>query len=313
MIEQATRLPCVKIAALAGGVGGAKLLVGLQRVAGSDLTAIVNTGDDARFYGVHVSPDVDIVTYWLAGIADTDRGWGIKDDTFKMIEALAALGMETWFSLGDRDFATCAFRTERLRSGATLSAVTDEIRRSFGVAARIVPMSDHQVRTHIVTDDDRVLEFQEYFVRERQQPSVASVQFAVQSETKAAPGVLDAIADADVVVVCPSNPVVSVAPILFLDGVRDALSAHSPVIAVTPIVRGAPIKGPADRLLAASGVEVSASGVAGLYRDFCDTFVVDESDRDEIPKVEALGMNAVALDTLMTDHDASERLARSLL
>jgi LPPG:FO 2-phospho-L-lactate transferase len=282
-------------------------------VAGSDLTAIVNTGDDARFYGVHVSPDVDIVTYWLAGMADTERGWGIKDDTFHMIEALAALGMETWFSLGDRDFATCAFRTERLRSGATLSAVTDEIRRSLGIAPRIIPMSDHQVRTHIVTDDDQILEFQEYFVREKQQPEVAGVQFAAESDTKAAPGVLDAIGDADTVVVCPSNPVVSVAPILFLDGVRDALRAHGRVVAVTPIVRGAPIKGPADKLLAASGVEISASGVAGLYRDFCDTFVVDASDYDEMSKVEALGMSAVALDTLMTDHDASQRLAGNLL
>jgi LPPG:FO 2-phospho-L-lactate transferase len=282
-------------------------------VAGTDLTAIVNTGDDARFYGVHVSPDVDIVTYWLAGIADTERGWGIKDDTFHMIEALATLGMETWFSLGDGDFATCAFRTERLRSGATLSAVTDEIRRSLGIAPRIIPMSDHQVRTHIVTDDDQILEFQEYFVREKQQPQVAGVQFAAESDTKAAPGVLDAIGDADTVVVCPSNPVVSVAPILFLDGVRDALRAHGRVVAVTPIVRGAPIKGPADKLLAASGVEISASGVAGLYRDFCDTFVVDASDSDEMSKVEALGMSAVALDTLMTDHDASQRLAGNLL
>ncbi|MGH2729852.1 MAG: 2-phospho-L-lactate transferase [Actinomycetota bacterium] len=303
----------MKIAALAGGVGGAKLLVGLQRVVGPNLTAIVNTGDDARFYGVHVSPDVDIVTYWLAGIADTERGWGIKSDTFHMIEALAALGMETWFALGDRDFATCAFRTERLRSGATLSAVTDEIRRSLGIAPRIIPMSDNQVRTHIVTNDDRTLEFQEYFVREKQQPHVASVQFASQSETKAAPGVLDAIADADMVVLCPSNPIVSVAPILFLDGVRDALCAHERVIAVTPIVRGAPLKGPADKLLAASGVEISASGVAGLYSDFCDTFVVDASDSDEVSKVEALGLAAVALDTLMTDHDASESLAGDLL
>jgi LPPG:FO 2-phospho-L-lactate transferase len=303
----------VKIAALAGGVGGAKLLVGLSRVVGSDLTAIVNTGDDATFYGVHVSPDVDIVTYWLAGMADTDRGWGIRGDTFHVIDALADLGVETWFSLGDRDFATCMFRTERLRAGAALSEVTDEIRSGLGIEPRIIPMSDQPVRTQIVTSDDRILEFQEYFVKEKQQPRVARVQFAAMPDALAAPGVLDAIADADKVVVCPSNPAVSVAPILFLAGVRDALRAHASVTAVTPIVRGAPIKGPADKLLPACGVEVSATGVAELYRDFCDTFVVDASDPGEIAKVEALGLKAVALDSLMTDHDASERLARSLL
>ncbi len=304
----------MKVAALAGGVGGAKLLVGLARVAdGEDLTAIVNTADDAEIYGVHVSPDVDIVTYWLAGIADTDRGWGIKDDTFTLVDGLNELGVESWFRLGDRDFATCLFRTNRLHEGAPLSAITDEIRRALGVGTRMLPMSDQPVRTRIVTWDGRTLEFQEYFVKERQQPEVSEVRLAGVADAKPAPGVVDAIVEADRVILCPSNPIVSVGPILALPGVREALIDHASVVAVTPIVRGAPLKGPADKLLRAAGADVSASGVAALYRDFCDTFVVDATDPLEEERVRALGMRSVKLDTIMSDHDVSERLARALL
>lgn len=294
-------------------MGGAKLLVGLQEVVGKDLTAVVNTGDDATLYGVKVCPDVDIVTYWLAGMADTTRGWGIKDDTFDVVDALGKLGHETWFSLGDRDFATCLHRTKLLEAGNTLARVTDEIRTALGVRARILPMSDDPVPTKIVTADGRELEFQEYFVRERQEPQVAEVAFEGAAVASPAPGVLDALGEADVVVLCPSNPIVSIAPILALDGIKHALMSHPHVIAVSPIVRGAPIKGPADRLLAAMGAKVSASGVAELYSAFCNLFVVDASDPEEADKVRVTGMEAVALDTLMVDASASTRLARALL
>lgn len=302
----------MKVTALAGGVGGAKLLIGLDRVA-DDLTAVVNTGDDATIYGLHVSPDVDIVTYWLAGIADTERGWGIRGDTWTVVDALGKLGLENWFRLGDRDLATCLYRTGRLRDGVPLSVVTAEITRSLGVRPTILPMSDDPVGTRVVTTDDRTLEFQEYFVREKQQPGVKEVRFAGIADAKPAPGVIDALRSADVVILCPSNPVVSLAPILGLPDVHSTIAEHPRVIGVSPIVRGAPLKGPADKLLTATGVEVSASGVAGLYGDLVDTFVVDATDPDEVAKVEALGIHAVTLDTIMGTPEASERLAGALL
>ena len=303
----------MKVAALAGGVGGAKLLTGLQEVVSEDLTAIVNTGDDAHIYGVKVCPDVDIVTYWLAGIADTTRGWGIEGDSLNVVEALGRLGYETWFGLGDRDFATCLHRTRLLGEGRSLADATDDIRRALGVRARILPMSNDPVPTKIVTTDGRELEFQEYFVRERQRPEVAEVAFEGAATARPTPGAIEALQEADAIVLCPSNPIVSIAPILAIDGVRDALVAHPHVIAISPIVRGAPLKGPADRLLAAMGAKVSASGVAELYAAFCDLFVVDASDADEAEKSRALGVEAVALDTIMVDRGASERLARAVL
>lgn len=304
----------MRVAALAGGVGGAKLLVGLQRALGpGDLTAVVNTGDDAVVYGVHVSPDVDIVTYWLAGIADTERGWGLAGDTFAAVDGLRALGVDAWFSLGDRDLATCLYRTERLGAGASLSSVADEIRRALGVPTRVLPASDDRVRTRVVTADGRTLEFQEYFVRERHRPEVAEVVVAGLDDAKPAPGVLDALAAADAVVLCPSNPLLSIAPVVGLAGVRDALRAHPRVVAVTPIVRGAALKGPADRLLRSTVGDASASGVAALYADFADEFVVDASDAGEAERVDALGVRARVLDTVMSDPERAEALARALL
>ena len=303
----------VKVTALAGGVGGAKLLVGLDRAVGADLTAIVNTGDDARLYGVHVSPDVDIVTYWLSGLADTDRGWGIRGDSFEVVDALAGLGHESWFRLGDRDFATCLYRTQRLDAGEPLSAITEDIRTALGARPAIVPMTDARVATMVRTSDGRVLDFQEYFVKERTEPEVIEVSFDGIGGATPAPGVLDSIAAADVVVLCPSNPIVSIGPIVGLAGVRAALRRHPRVIAASPIVRGAALKGPADRLLRSLGAQATASGVAEMYADFCDAFVVDASDKEELPKVEAVGMTALAYDTIMRDLDSSERLARFLV
>ncbi len=304
----------MNVTALAGGVGGSKLLVGLQSaLAPGELTAVVNTADDTTMYGVHVSPDVDIVTYWLAGLADTERGWGIEPDSFNVVTALGRLGVDTWFSLGDADLATCLFRTTRMAEGATVSAVADEIRRSLGIETRILPMSDDPVRTRVVCAVGRTLEFQEYFVKERHQPVVKQVRFAGIGDAKPAPGVVETIADADRVVLCPSNPVLSLAPILMLSGVRDALREHPDVVAVSPIVGGKAVKGPADKLLPTLGAEVSAAGLARLYADFCTTFVADTDDEEDVPLIEAEGVHAVALDTIMKDRAASERLARALL
>ena len=301
----------MKVTALAGGVGGAKMLVGLDAVA--DLTAIVNVGDDDVVYGVRVCPDIDICTYWLAGIADTERGWGINDDDTVVIDAFARLGGDAWFQLGDRDFATCLFRTQRLAAGATLSGVTDEIRRAFGVNATLLPATDDHLRTQIVTRDGRTLEFQEYFVKERQAPEVAEVLFTGASQATPAPGVLAAIAGADTVVICPSNPMLSVGPIVALPGIRDALREHPRVVAVTPIVRGAALKGPADRIMRSTGIEPRASEVARLYADFVDLFVVDATDRGEAALVREMGMMDATFDTIMTDRATSTRLARELV
>lgn len=302
----------MRVTALAGGVGGAKLLVGLQRVLGRELTAIVNTGDDADFYGVHVSPDVDIVTYWLAGIADMKRGWGIKDDTFHVVEGLRSLGRDAWFSLGDRDFATCLARTERMNEGAALSEVTAEIARVLGATAAVLPMTDDHVATRIVTADGRTLEFQEYFVKERCEPEVAEVRYAGINDAAPAPGVIAAIEQTDRVLLCPSNPLLSIGPILALPGVRDALRSHPWVGAVSPIVNGAALKGPADRILESTGHSARASAVARMYEDFLDVYVVDSSDAEEAVKVEAAGIQTIVTSTVIADPDVSEQLAREL-
>jgi LPPG:FO 2-phospho-L-lactate transferase len=308
----------MRVAALAGGVGGAKLLRGLDRVLDSggsagSLTAIVNTGDDAEIYGVHVSPDVDIVTYWLAGIADYERGWGISGDTFTVIDGLAALEAESWFRLGDRDFATCIYRSRRMSDGMTLSAITEEIGRSLGVRPLVLPMSNDRVRTQIVTPEGTVLDFQEYFVKLRTEPEVVEVRYDGIDSARPAPGVIERIEMADVVVLCPSNPVLSIGPILGVAGVHEALARHANVVAVSPIVRGRALKGPADRLLKSLGGDSSASGAAGYLTGICDLFVVDATDESEVAKVEAFGMNCTALDTIMSDASAAERLARELL
>lgn len=303
----------MKITALAGGVGGAKLLVGLAALDDVQLTAVVNTADDAVIYGVHVSPDVDICTYWLAGIADEERGWGISNDTFHVVEALRALGEDTWFSLGDRDFATCILRTERLAEGVPLHAVTDEIAHRLGAPCRVMPMSNDPVRTIVTTADGRSLEFQEYFVKERSEPEIAQVLFSGIADAEPAPGVLDALRQADRIIVCPSNPIVSVGPILSLRGVRDALRSHPEVTAVSPIVRGEALKGPADRMLRAVGTESSASGVASLYADFVTRFVVDVTDDAEAARVSSLGIESLRADTIMSGRSRSRELAHVLV
>jgi LPPG:FO 2-phospho-L-lactate transferase len=303
------------IAALAGGVGAAKLLRGLLRaVDPASVTAVVNTGDDREFYGVHVSPDLDIVTYTLAGVVDAQKGYGLAGDAFRLVERLGELGRETWFRLGDRDFANSLHRSLRLREGAGLAACADELRRSYGVAARVLPMSEDPCPTQIELSGGRSVHFEEYLARDGAPDDVRGVDLSAARRAAPAPGVLEAIASAEVVLVCPSNPVVSIGPILAVPGVREAIAASpAPAVAISPIVGGAPIKGPADRLLRGIGVEVSARGVAGLYRGLVGGFVLDVRDADQLPDVEALGMRGLAADTIMSDVEAATRLAREAL
>jgi LPPG:FO 2-phospho-L-lactate transferase len=303
------------VVALAGGVGAARFLRGLVRALPADaLTAIVNTGDDKVFYGLDVSPDLDIVTYTLAGLVDEERGWGLGGDSFAAIDALGRFGHETWFRLGDRDLATCLHRTLRLRAGAGLARVTDEIRRALGVPVRILPMSEDACPTIVELSGGRRVHFEEYLVRDGAPSDVEAVDLSTARDARPAPGVCEALRDARTILLCPSNPIVSIAPILALPGVRDAIHASgAPVVAVTPIVGGAPLKGPADRLLRATGSEVSARGVARLYRDLARGFVLDSRDEAQLADVEALGLRALAVDTIMRDAAAAESLARAAL
>jgi LPPG:FO 2-phospho-L-lactate transferase len=303
------------VVALAGGVGAARFLRGLVReVAPEDVVAVVNTGDDRVFYGVQVSPDLDIVTYTLAGRVHPERGYGLEGDGFTLVDALARLGHETWFRLGDRDFATSLHRTLRLRDGVGLAQVTDELRRAFGVPMRLLPMSEDPCPTLVELDDGRILHFEEYLARDGAPDGVRGVDLSAARRARIGPGVGEALRSARVVLVCPSNPVVSIGPILAVPGVRQAIAASgAPVIAVTPIVAGAPVKGPADRLLRGIGVEVSALGVARLYRELAHGFVLDARDAALEADVKALGLRTAAVDTIMRDAGAAAALAAAAL
>ncbi|MGH7265192.1 MAG: 2-phospho-L-lactate transferase [Candidatus Rokuibacteriota bacterium] len=302
------------IVVLAGGTGAAKLIRGLARVTDpARLLVVGNTGDDLEWWGLHVSPDLDSVAYALAGLLDPVKGWGVRDDTFHCRDAMARLGRETWFSLGDRDLATHLHRTALLRAGATLSAATAAVVAALGVQARLVPMSDDRVRTRVRTPAGW-LGFQEFFVRARAAPEVLEVVYEGAGGAAPAPGVLDAIRGAEAVVVGCSNPVTSIGPILAVPGIPEALEAAAgPVAAVSPIVGGAPVSGPAGKLLQARGVPVSAESLAGLYAPWLDVLVLDETDRALAPAVRALGARPVAVPTLMTDPAAEDALARAVL
>jgi LPPG:FO 2-phospho-L-lactate transferase len=305
----------MEVVALAGGVGAARLLRGLLRaVPPESVTALVNTGDDREFYGVHVSPDLDIVTYTLAGRVDEGRGYGLAGDSFHVLEALAALGHATWFRLGDRDLATCLHRTARLRAGAGLATITDEIRRANGLALRILPMSEAPCPTLVRLEGGAVVHFEEYLVRDGAPDDVVGVDLSAAARATPAPGVVEAITAADAILLCPSNPVVSIGPILAVPGVREAIAASgAPVVGISPIVGGAPVKGPADRLLRGIGVEVSARGVAGLYRGLAHGFVIDRRDAGQARDVEALGLACRVTETLMRDAETACALARTAL
>ena len=302
------------VVALAGGVGAARFLDGLARVlAPQRLLVIGNTGDDAEIHGLHISPDLDTVTYTLAGLADRKRGWGIRGDSFRCLEALGRLGAETWFQLGDRDLATHVYRTARLRQGATLTEVTAEITRALGTGAAIVPMSDDRVRTRICTPSGE-LEFQTYFVKHRARDSVAGVRFEGADEAIPAPGVLEAIARADAIIVCPSNPFISVGPILAVPGIREALrQRRGRVLAISPIVGGRALKGPAAEMMRSLRMRCAAVEVACLYKDFTGTFVVDHVDRKQAADVRALDVEPVVTNTIMSGRRERKSLARAVI
>src|SRR5213593_279675 len=304
----------MRVTALAGGTGAAKLLRGLASARPRhELTIIGNTGDDTEIWGLHVSPDLDTVMYALAGRLDAMRGWGVADDTFRCLEAMGDLGAETWFNLGDRDLATHLYRTRALREGRPLSALTAELGRRLGVAARILPMSDEPVRTRVRTPDGW-LSFQEYFVREKARVRVLDVEYAGAAASRPAPGVLEAIREADLVVVCPSNPVTSVGPVLAVPGIAEALAAaRARVVAVSPIVGDAAVSGPASALMRARGWPVSPVGVAAAYAPWLGTLVIDRSDTGRVVELARLGVEAVLADIVMTDRDREIALARVVL
>jgi len=305
----------VPVVALAGGVGAARFLRGLTRAVPAGLvTAIVNTGDDKSFYGVHVSPDLDIVTYTLGGRIEPTRGWGLAGDRFDLIETLASLGHPTWFRLGDLDYAVCLHRTLRLREGAGLATVADELRRFFGVATKLLPMSEDPCPTLVSRRGGATVHFEEYLVRDGAPDDVAGVDLSAARRSKPGPGVLESLRAASVIVLCPSNPVVSIGPILAVPGIREALRASgAPVVAISPIVGGAPVKGPADRLLRGLGIEVSARGVAELYREVVQAFVLDLRDAALENDVRALGLRTLVTDTIMRDDAHAIRLAEAAL
>jgi LPPG:FO 2-phospho-L-lactate transferase len=304
----------LRIVTLAGGVGASKLLLGLYDVMNpADLTAIVNTGDDIGLHGLKISPDLDIVTYTLAGIIDPKKGWGFHGETFHLLKRLAVFGRINWFNLGDRDLATHIHRTAMLTDGKTLTDAAESIRIALGVKSRILPMCNEPVPT-IIESSEGPLHFQEYLVKRRAEPIVKSIRFDGIERATPAPGVLDAIRDADRIVICPSNPLISIGPILAVKGIREALRVRrESVIAVCPIVGGKSLKGPSDKMLAELGHESSAKGVAKLYADFTGTFVIDPVDETERSAIESLGMKVAVTPTVMKTRTDKRKLARSIL
>ena len=303
----------MNVVALAGGVGGAKLADGLQRAVGETLTVLVNTGDDFELHGLYISPDLDTVMYTLAGIANPDTGWGVVGDTFGNLEMISGYGGESWFKLGDRDLATHILRTRMLGEGRTLSQVTRELSGALGVRATILPMSDRHVATMLVTNEGE-LTFQEYFVHRRWQPVVKSVRFVGIEEASPSDEVLRAVEQADLIVFCPSNPFVSIEPILSLQGMRELIQESTAAkIAVSPIVGGQAIRGPAAKMFRELGIEPSASAVAKRYAGLVNAFMVDKVDEREASGVSAFGMQLLVSETVMATGADRERLGREIV
>lgn len=302
------------ITALAGGVGAAKFLSGLVKIIPEeDLTVIVNTGDDIELFGLHISPDLDIVAYTLAGIVDEEKGWGIRGDTFHCLEMLRRYGYETWFNLGDRDLATHIHRTILLKSGLKLSQATRKICESLGLKVNILPMTDDRFETWIETEAG-LMHFQEYLVKRGAKDRVLGVKYVGAESASPAEGVIESILKSELVIVCPSNPIVSIGTILSVKGVREALrKSRARKIAISPIVSGAPIKGPADKLMSGLGLEVSAFSVAYLYRDFLDVFVLDQLDVREKDRIEGLGIKVILTNTIMRTSEDKISLAKTVL
>ena len=309
----------MRVTALAGGIGAGKFLRGLVRVVAPEaVTVIVNTGDDITMHGLHVSPDLDSVTYWLGDVFDRERGWGRRDETFRATEELRSFDPEqAWFNLGDLDLATHLFRTNLVAAGETLTSATAAIARRFGVVPRILPMSDDPVTTRIsvVADGEELdLHFQAYWVRRGGRDEVKAVRYEGAERSRPAPDVLEALTAADAIVLCPSNPVASLGPILAVPGIRETVGARrTDVVGVSGIVAGAPLAGMADRLMPAAGAEVTAAGAADYYRGLLGAWVVDDADRALIPRIVATGLRVGATDSIMTDDAKAEALARFAL
>ncbi len=304
----------MKIVALAGGVGAAKLISGLIEVIPSeDLTVIVNTGDDFEWMGLYICPDLDTITYALAGIANPETGWGIRNDAFRLLTRLRHLGCETWFRLGDRDLATHIYRTFYSREGFSLTAITKQLCNAMEIRATVLPMTESKVPTIVHTEDGALL-FQEYFVRKKCAPRVTGFTFSSIEKSNAAPGVLESIETADAILVCPSNPFISIGPILSVPRIRGALrDSEARTLAVTPIIAGKAVKGPTARMLRQFGQEVSAVSVATLYQDFLDIFVLDQRDAALKSRIASLGMKVRTASTLMETREQKVALARALL
>ena len=302
------------IVALAGGVGGAKMAEGLMHaLPPGELTVIVNTADDFSLYGLHISPDIDTVLYTLGGIANPATGWGIAGDTRNVLDAMPRLGEDPWFILGDRDLATHILRTERLHHGQPLSEITRDFARSLGIPAQILPVTDDPIATMVETPAG-TLTFQDYFVRRQQKDDVTGIRFDGIEPAKPAPGVMEAIKHADAIILCPSNPIVSIGPILNVPGIRDALLHTSAVrIAISPIIGGKALKGPADKMLRTLGHESSALGVARIYLEIIDAFIFDEQDADLMPEISRLWPRSYTRQTVMGDRDDRTRFAREVL
>ena len=293
------------VLALAGGVGGAKLALGLSKILPPDrLVIVVNTGDDEQFHGLHVSPDLDTVTYTLSGLYNPETGWGINGDSFETLQMLHRLGADTWFNLGSRDFAMHIRRTDLLSQGSTLSEVTSRLTAHLSIQHPIIPMSDQPVRTVLDTDEG-TLSMQEYFVKRRAEPAVKSISYLGSADAKPSPGFASALDAATAIIICPSNPFLSVAPILAIPGVHDAIVEHpAPRVAVSPIVGGAAVRGPAGKIMEELGADVSVVGVAREYREICDVLVLDTQDENLTDAVGAEGVEAAVMPTIMqTDAD----------
>lgn len=302
------------VVALAGGVGAARFLDGLARVLAPERIFIIgNTADDAEIHGLHISPDLDTVTYTLAGLADPKRGWGIRGDSFRCLEALGRLGAETWFQLGDQDLATHLYRTERLRQGATLTEITAEIATALGVRSQIAPMSDNRIRTRVCTPAGE-LEFQTFFVKRRARDKVLNVRFEGVSEATPARGVVEAITGAEAIILCPSNPFISIGPILAVPGIRAALQRRrDQVLAISPIVGGRALKGPAAHMMKSMRLRPAAAEVARLYKDFAGAFVLDKVDRKQTVEVQNLEMRPVVTNTIMRGPRERKSLAQVVI
>ena len=303
------------ITALGGGVGAAKFLKGLTgHVPNEELTLIINTADDIELYGFNISPDIDTVIYRLSDNIDTEKGWGLRGDSSIILDSLSGFGIETWFGLGDRDFATQIFKKELALSGKTKTEITRLTASSFGLEGlTILPMSDEPVETWIETTEGD-MHFQEYYIKKGMRPEVKGIDLRGIEDAKPSPGILEALAQSELIIICPSNPIISIGPILDVKGIREAVvNSPAKVISISPLIGGKPLKGPADKLMKGLGLEASSSGIANLYKDFLNVMVLDDSDSGEVEKIESLGIKSFVTDTIMTDDEKSETLSGKIL